>query len=82
MKYIILVVALAVFAAAMASLAVLKANQGIELSGILEDGATDGDEGYYKLGNDVIIMVNPRSYEFQLIEPLKGKEVQFLLIAK
>lgn len=49
---------------------------------VLEDGATDGDSGYYKLGNGLILIAKPGSYEESLLEPLKGRRVEFRLVGR
>lgn len=49
---------------------------------VLQDGATDGSEGYFLIGNDIVISVNPTSHEFTLLHPLKGKRVEFRIVPR
>lgn len=48
----------------------------------LQDGATDGSSCYFKIGNDLILIAMPDSYTCQLLEPLKGKRVEFRVVGR
>lgn len=49
---------------------------------VLEEGATDGSSCYFKIGKDLIFVAMPGSYECELLEPLKGKRVEFRLVMR